>query len=195
MKLEDIHLKNDTALLQALKNRESIRKPLNNTLTFQKLSYILQYSFGIKEHVEKNRRYYPSAGARFPLECYVLINKCEDLPSGIYHYNVLDNTLEILLKEDVTNKIEDIFGFDWITHSHAAIFLTGMLERTTIKYGERGYRFTLIEAGHAMQNLCLLSSSINLSVTPVGGFADHKVSRLLRLVKDEEIPIYSAIIS
>ena len=47
------------------------------------------------------RRAYPSGGARFPLEIYVFLFKCKDLVSGIYHYNVLDHSLEKILDENV----------------------------------------------------------------------------------------------
>ena len=30
-----------------------------------------------------------------------------------------------------------------------SIILTGMFKRTTVKYGDRGYRFSVLEAGHA----------------------------------------------
>ena len=33
------------------------------------------------------------------------------------------------------------------------IFITGLFERSIVKYGERGYRFVLLEAGHVAQNL------------------------------------------
>ncbi|MFC5775865.1 SagB/ThcOx family dehydrogenase [Ectobacillus antri] len=195
IELNSNYITSTMSLVEALQGRESLRTSSEEILTFEKLSYILKYSFGLKNITQKNRRYYPSAGARFPLECYILINNCERIEKGIFHYNVLDDTLEILSKGNFREQIEDIFGFEWIRESQAVIFLAAQLGRTIVKYGERGYRFALIEAGHAMQNFCLLSRSVNLSTTTVGGFADHKVSRLLRFSKDKEIPLYSAVIT
>jgi len=43
---------------------------------------------------------YPSAGARYPLEIYVVILNSKEIPEGIYHYNVKWNTLELLEKGD-----------------------------------------------------------------------------------------------
>jgi SagB-type dehydrogenase family enzyme len=55
--------------------------------------------------------------------------------------------------------------------------LVGDGARTTAKYGERGYRFLLLEAGHLLQNLCLLSASVGLATVPLGGYLEEEVAR------------------
>jgi nitroreductase len=52
----------------------------------------------------------------------------------------------------------------------------------TAKYSERGYRFLLLEAGHLMQNLCLLSASLGLATLPLGGCLERAIAHEFRLL-------------
>lgn len=180
-------------IIDLLKQRNSNRNVSGNLdLSLEHLAGILEFSLGIKDKFDKTRRYYPSAGARFPLESYILVNKPCFLNEGIYHYNVKDHSLEELFNGPIHASLQDIFGVEWASDSKCVIVLTSVVKRSTIKYGERGYRFSLIEAGHAMQNICLLSTLFGYNVTTVGGFADNKLSKKLRLIESDEFPIYSA---
>ena len=77
-------------------------------MSFRELSVILYYSCGIKnfkkysndvdELIDKSKRFYPSAGARYPLEVYLGVFNVKNFFPGIYHYNVKWNTLELLCK-------------------------------------------------------------------------------------------------
>jgi SagB-type dehydrogenase family enzyme len=72
----------------------------------------------------------------------------------------------------------------------AAIFaLAGVYERISAKYGERGIRYTHMEAGHAAQNLLLQAVALGLGAVLVGAFDDAKVKRVLGLSK-QELPLY-----
>ena len=68
--------------------------------------------------------------------------------------------------------------------------MTAVLDRTLHKYGARGYRYILLEAGHAAQNLCLLASERGLASLCVGGFADAAVNRFLGLDPRTEATVY-----
>jgi SagB-type dehydrogenase family enzyme len=50
---------------------------------------------------------------------------------------------------------------------------------TLAKYGPRGYRYLLLEAGHVGQNLCLAATERELGSLCVGGFSDTSVNALL----------------
>ncbi|MCI0461485.1 MAG: nitroreductase family protein [Gemmataceae bacterium] len=43
------------------------------------------------------------------------------------------------------------------------------------------YRFLLPEAGHLLQNLCLLSASLGLATVPLGGYLESEVVRACSL--------------
>jgi SagB-type dehydrogenase family enzyme len=61
------------------------------------------------------------------------------------------------------------------------IFLTAIFERSTFKYGERGYRFILLEAGHVAQNLNLVANALGLGCANIGGYFDREIDDLLEL--------------
>jgi SagB-type dehydrogenase family enzyme len=76
----------------------------------------------------------------------------------------------------------------------AVFVLTGVFGRSKIKYGERAYRFVLLEAGHAMQNICLTGTVLGLGACPVGGFIDDDINDLLNVDGVEEAALYAVTI-
>jgi SagB-type dehydrogenase family enzyme len=61
------------------------------------------------------------------------------------------------------------------------IFITALFERTVFKYGERGYRFILLEAGHVAQNINLVAAALGLGCLNIGGFFDREIDDFLSL--------------
>jgi SagB-type dehydrogenase family enzyme len=76
----------------------------------------------------------------------------------------------------------------------AAIVLTGVFERTQAKYGERGYRFVLLEAGHAAQNLLLVAASLGVPALSIGGFCEDALGEAMGLEREKESPVYVVMI-
>ncbi len=70
------------------------------------------------------------------------------------------------------------------------VVVTGVFWRSRFKYGLRGYRFTLLEAGHLGQNLLLAAAALDLAALPVGGFYDRRVERLLGVDGVNESALY-----
>ncbi len=62
-----------------------------------------------------------------------------------------------------------------------AVVQTANLDRATRKYQERGYRFALLEAGLAAQNVCLLSNANGFGALIWGGHHDDALDRLLSI--------------
>ena len=59
-----------------------------------------------------------------------------------------------------------------------------------MKYGERGYRFMLLEAGHIAQNALLAANALGLGACPFGGFIDDDLDRLLGIDGLDEVSLY-----
>jgi SagB-type dehydrogenase family enzyme len=59
------------------------------------------------------------------------------------------------------------------------------------KYGERGYRYALLDAGHLAQNILLCCSSLGLAAMPTCAFADDELNELLGLDGCNEAAIYA----
>ncbi len=190
IKLPKPELPNVT-IKDALGNRESIRKFSRKPVDLKKLSSFLYYSAGINpKHNFKERRFYPSGGARFPLEVYV-ISQNTKLTQGIYHYYVKNNSLEYLADFD-KEAVKKITSLPWARQAACLIIITTIFKRNTNKYGERGYRFILEEAGHLAQNFYLLASALNLGMCAIGDYIDDYVNGLIDVNSSEETVIYLA---
>lgn len=173
------------------------------------LSYLLGLTYGITDKVfsYKTRssqafRACPSGGALYPLEIYLLpLRPLPELGQGLYHFNVKDHTLEQLSGENLFDRLYDVTMYnqpDNLKHvlgeGTLAVIFTGVFSRTTGKYGNRGYRYLMLEAGHAMQNLILASLGCRYRVFQSAAFDDDMLSDLLGIHGVEEAPLYYAVI-
>ncbi|MBM3712971.1 MAG: SagB/ThcOx family dehydrogenase, partial [Actinobacteria bacterium] len=173
----------------ALIQRKSSRI-FTKRLSLSQIGTLLYYSSGINKnkHFNEPYRFYPSAGARYPLELYI-ISLRSNLPSGLYHYYVKNHSLEVLLRMEK-------FDFNKYLLQKAfnkcsvLIIITAVFQRNLMKYGDRGYRYILIEAGHVGQNIYLLSSALNLNCCAVGGFVDDSLNNLLHIDGLHESVLY-----
>lgn len=181
-------------LTELLRRRMSTRQFSGLPISKKDLSYLLFSSSGLTrlgKTFDDSRRPYPSAGGRYPLEIYPVILSCEGIEKGLYHYDVKGNSLELLLKEDLDKWLIKITGGEkWITNAAVVFIITSVLDRTRIKYGDRGYRYALIEAGHVGQNICLFATELGLGSCPIGGFIDDKVNQLLDIKFQKEFSLY-----
>lgn len=166
-------------LSETLLKRTSTREFSKEKVTLKTISSLLYYSAGIKNLNENSYplRFYPSGGGRYPLEIYLLPFNTE-LPNGIYHYYPKANSLEYILSFKKMN-FRKYFDQEWIKNSAFVIIVTGVFIRTTIKYGERGYRHVLIDTGHLGQNFYLNSAPLNLGCCEVAGFKEDTLNKLI----------------
>ncbi|MFQ5957286.1 MAG: SagB/ThcOx family dehydrogenase [Candidatus Brocadiales bacterium] len=133
----------------------------------------------------------PSAGALYPLELYVVVNNVRGLERGLYHYNILEHSLELLKIGDFRRKIINCALHQEMTgKANVTFVLTGIFDRITWKYDERGYRYAYIEAGHISQNIYLQSISLGLGSVAVGAFYDESLNNFLGVDGKAEAAIY-----
>ncbi|MBI2022528.1 SagB/ThcOx family dehydrogenase [Candidatus Daviesbacteria bacterium] len=169
------------SLEKALRGRKSSREFSKNPISLEELSTLLYYSGGLKTNTPPYLadRFYPSAGARYPLEVY-LISQNTELPNGLYHYNLRSHGLEVLEKWEEFNP-DKYFNQEFINKAGVIFLTTAVFFRNSMKYSNRGYRHILMEAGHLAQNFWLVSASLNLGICGVGGFTDDKLNALLEI--------------
>jgi len=180
--LPEPKIKGEMSLEEAIKDRRSIRSFDEKDLNLEQISQLLWAAQGITD--ERGHRASPSAGALYPLELYIVKK------DGAYHYVPEGHKLEMILKGDLRKKLKDAcLGQQWIEEAPINIVITGIYERTTVKYGERGIRYVHLEAGHACQNILLQSISLGLGAVPVGACHDREVQEILNL-EENYIPFY-----
>jgi len=176
----------------AIRRRRSCRTHSGRELSLRQLAEITFLTLGCQPD---HRRCLPSAGALYPLELYVAVSRVDGLDPGLYHYDPRGHALAQLRDEDCIAAIADAVFIPEATEGAAAVLLmSAMFGRSKIKYGERAYRFALLEAGHAMQNLLLVATALNLGACPVGGFIDDRLNDLLDIDGVEEAALYAAIV-
>lgn len=178
-------------LIDAILQRRSRRDFSARALKSEQFSQLLAFSCG-KFHQEF--RTYPSAGARYPLEIYVVVNRIEDIPTGLYHYNVKEHSLELIRKGNFLKEMGKLTAQAVTQTESIVIIISEVFDRTRVKYGDRGYRYALIEAGHLAENLYLVAEGLGLGCCTIGGFIDERINELLDLVDTSEKVVYLAVI-
>ena len=171
-----------------LEGRHSERSFADRPISLDKLSRIL-FTCRIVDRVrDPEKRTYPSAGARFPVEIYPIAFNVDGLERGAYHYNMPRHILELLLEQDLRDHETEIVS-PYLSNTATALVLTAVLARSEIKYGNKAYPYSLIEAGHIGQNIQLACAKYDIGCCSIGGFVNDMVSGILDLTEDE-IPIY-----
>jgi SagB-type dehydrogenase family enzyme len=179
-------------LEEAIQKRRSVRKYSSEKMNINQLSQLLFAAQGITGKMYGHPlRAAPSAGALYPFEVYLVVNNVDGLSRGIYHFAVLRHELELVragdFREDITSAglKQEMLGESDVTFVLSAIF-----DRIRHKYGERGYRYVYMEAGHISQNISLQAVSLGLGSVGVGAFLDTKVNQLIGVDGKKEAAIY-----
>lgn len=176
----------------AIRERRSVRNYSGEPMSLSQLAQLLFAAQGITGRMYgEPLRTAPSAGALYPFEIYVIANNIEGLGGGIYHYAVREHQLELVRAGDFSSDItEAALQQEMLGQADVSFVLAAVVDRTRHKYGERGFRYIYMEAGHISQNIYLQAVSLGLGSVGVGAFLDHEVSKLIGLDGEEEIPVY-----
>ncbi|MCX6579186.1 MAG: SagB/ThcOx family dehydrogenase [Candidatus Aminicenantes bacterium] len=177
-------------LFDIIARRRTIRQYSDKKLTLEDISRLLYYTYGISGNVQlalgtiEDLRVISSGGGLYPLEVYLLVLNVEELPKGIYHYNVRKHSLELIKKGFEVNEIlphlPGLIAYQTRTVS-LFVALSTIFRRTTHKYGPRGYRYICFEAGTFMGHLQLIAEALDLGSVQVAGYYDEVLNNLLGL--------------
>ena len=178
----------ERSLALAIEERRSARPTPDSALDLPALAALLAAMNGCRPG-KQGRRTIPSGGALYPLELYVVSLRIDDTPRGIYHFDPHGCRLE-QLRTGFEGLEEALVDPSFAAHSAAILAVTGVFWRARFKYGLRGYRFTLLEAGHSVQNGLLAASALGLAAIPLGGFYDARVEALLGVDGVHESVLY-----
>jgi SagB-type dehydrogenase family enzyme len=150
MNLPKPRLKGEISVEQAIKHRRTIRSYLSTPLTLDQFSQICWAAQGITEDWGYKRSA-PSGGALYPMDIYAVVgdNGVEGLKAGIYHYDPHKHSALLItegnFREDV---VRTAFSQMWMAGAPLNLMITSEYSRITGKYGTRGERYAMIEAGH-----------------------------------------------
>lgn len=186
-----------TALEQLLERRESVRQFSGDRLSLAELSrlaWAIYGKIGSSEQLPENSiglGTVPSGGALYPLRLFILVR---ENAQGWMIYSGGPKGLQV---RNQVSKQQVVHAFleDSVLDDAAAVYVLACdFQQTTQKYGNRGYRFSLLEAGHAAQNAYLWCAEQGLGMVEVGGFLDEELANLLLLSYPMQAPLTTIVV-
>lgn len=168
----------------ALRARRSRRSWAERDLTLDELGWILWATAGLSG---AGLRTAPSAGAAQALEQYVVVKRVEGLEPGVYWYEPRTHDLVAVRPGRFDGDLLlAALGQGFVASAPATVAVAAVFQRLRWRYRERAYRYALLEAGHAGQNLYLAAEAAGLATCAVGAFLDGSANGLLGLDGEAE---------
>lgn len=183
-----------------LARRRSVRRFRDVPVPLPHVAAALQAGYGrtgqllahAPDGVGPQLRAVPSGGALYPLELYVFAWRVAGLAGGLYHFDPLRGVLEAIRVGDERPAVVERSVYPATVGECAVLVaIAAVFWRARFKYGLRGYRFALIEAGHVAQNLLLAATALELGALPLSGFYDRPMDELLGLDGVNESMVYA----
>lgn len=151
-------------------------------LVKESLSQLLQFSMGLAAWKISGEnswavRCNASSGNLHPTEAYVILPpvfKEQNSKTCIYHYSPKNHALETLAEFDTS-------FWDKLPDGTFIIGLSGITWREAWKYGERAFRYTQLDAGHAWQAIAVSAKMLGWRVTRLDGVNNIDMSTLFGL--------------
>ena len=84
-------------------------------------------------------------------------------------------------------------GQHMVIQSGVTFIWTAVVDRMKWRYGERGYRYMHLDAGHVCQNLYLAAEAVECGVCAIAAFDDDVMNRILGLDEAKQFVIYIAV--
>lgn len=165
-------------------------------LSLAHLAALLTHSYGLSDSpppgAVQSARVAPSAGAMYPLELLVVARRVDGLPAGTYHYNPFVNRVE---RVDANGPPEEFARHtvmpELVERAGCVFIIIASMWRCRSKYGDRSYRYALLETGHVAQNLLLVATAFGMGQVPWGGFFDRHFNRYLGLDGLAQVALYA----
>jgi SagB-type dehydrogenase family enzyme len=191
-------LYSDCSVEKALSERRSVRKYTDEPVTLEEVSQLLWSAYGITytreglpDFIRGGFKTAPSAGARYPLEIYLVAGNVKGLLPGIYWYLPEGHIIHRLADGDVRAGLQAAcLSQQFAGEAPVSIVWSAVYERCTEKYGDRGRdRYVCMDLGHSAQNVYLQCVSLGLGTCAIGAFTDDALKDLIGMT-EQEVPLY-----
>lgn len=199
-----------TTLAAAMRARRSLREYAPQPLSLAELAALLWATQGVDRTWEGQEpaqkpgvaprvhratfRVVPSAGARHAFETLLVVDRVAGLPAGLYQYLPIEHRLVPAESFTVTPSelAAACLGQKMIEAAAVTFAWVAIKDRMVWRYGERGYRYLYLDAGHVAQNLSLACEAIGAGACAIGAYDDEGVNGLFRLHASDHFVIYLA---
>jgi len=146
---------------------------------------------------ETSDRPYLSVAGLYELELYITVNRCADLPRGIYHYDPAGHALTLVndSEADLAALLDNAkVAARRSERPSALITVTARAERLLWLVSGAGYAMTLMHLGALQQTLNLVATAAGLAACPLVLDSTDTTDRALRLDWPAEVGIGECII-
>jgi SagB-type dehydrogenase family enzyme len=122
----------------------------------------------------------PSSGNLHPTEAYVLTQAVDGLPDGLYHYAPDDHALaQRAARPVVAGKAGDV-------PASLHLGLSSVNWREAWKYGERAFRYSQLDAGHALGAVRFAAAVLGWQALRVPGLGHAQLAAAMGLDRDAD---------
>lgn len=200
--LPEIPLTGDVPLI--LNGREAQAEPV-----LEELGHFLWYVYGLTQYAQSAfiedteektavsyaqlfRRFVPSGGALYPNELYVYI-KLEDVPKGIYHYDVAHHRLLLIREGNYDSYLSRSLGKSCgLSDCFCTVFVSTVFWKNFYKYNNFSYRLQGLDAGVVIGQALEVADRMGFSSRVCYQFLDRSINHLLGLSEQDE-SVYAVI--
>jgi SagB-type dehydrogenase family enzyme len=183
----------ELSLGESILRRRSISTYTGDYISLQHLATVLRAAYGVSSQaivrsnvgseVSIKLRTVPSGGGLYPLSLYIVAQRVNKLPRGIYEYSVNDDSLYQVSNASIIDDILKTYAAsdDDISFSRANFicFFVGTPWKSMRKYGNKGLRFMLQEIGSVSQNIHLTNVALGLGSTDCAAYYENEINELL----------------
>lgn len=137
----------------------------------------------------------PSAGGLHPTEAYLLVQRVDGVPTGLYHYHPVDHALEPLraldAAEAATLARRFVAAQAWFVDAHVMVMPTSRFGRTFWKYRNhpKAYRALILDVGHLSQTAYLAATELGLGAFVTAAINEVDIEEAFGLDPLEEGPL------
>jgi SagB-type dehydrogenase family enzyme len=121
--------------------------------------------------------------------------KVADTAAGLYAYEPRSHALKLLREGSYTDRLSAAtYLAETMETAALCVLLVADFPRTKFKYGERGYRFALLEAVHIAQNILLVAQALGLGALPLGGYVDAQLNAIVGVDGCDQAVVYAVVV-
>lgn len=183
--LSSYHHQTEVPIEKVIQSRRSVRQFSGNPSKVSDLAFILNNSFGVSMIKDDYAYYtYPISGGIENLLPIVCITNVEGVDNGIYYYESKKYQLYRMGDFSTSDYAQMTSSLSLANQSNFSIHLLVLSNQTCYKYQDRGYRFLLLECGHAMQTACLCATALGLGCIVSGGGYDSPLLACFEFIDD-----------
>jgi SagB-type dehydrogenase family enzyme len=188
----------ETPLMTVLRNRKSRRKYVDTALTLEEISFLLWAVQGVRHVSEKapvTLRTVPASGGIHAFETYLVVNRVENIQTGLYRYLPIEHKL-LLVSQVSPEWLERLVyacrGQEFVSKGAVVFIWTTIPYRSEWRYANEAHKAIALASGHVCQNLYLASEAIGAGTCAITAYAQREIDSLVGADGQDEFTVYIA---